>query len=97
MRKRNEEAAWVLSPGHFHIADETKEATLRHSSVMPSTQQFYTVKEAAAILKVSEDTIRRVMKRGLIAFVEISPRTRRIAQRAIDRFIEQGMEVRREA
>jgi excisionase family DNA binding protein len=50
------------------------------------SQQFYTVKEAAAILKISEDTLRRMMRRRQIAYTEITPRTRRISQKALDEF-----------
>lgn len=48
-------------------------------------EQFYTVKEAAGILKVSQDTVRRMITSGIIRAKQISPRVRRISQKELDR------------
>jgi len=48
-------------------------------------EQFYTVKEAATILKVSQDTVRRMITIGIIRAKQISPRVRRISQKELDR------------
>ena len=55
-----------------------------------SRDQFYTVKEAASILKMSDDTIRRMMNRGAIKFIRVGKRMRRISQKALDELAERG-------
>jgi excisionase family DNA binding protein len=47
-------------------------------------QRFFTIKEVAHELRVSVDTIRRMIRRGTIDSVEVSPRIRRIPREAID-------------
>lgn len=52
-----------------------------HSSVSPDTAnepEFYTVAKAAAILKVSEKTLRKALKAGRIPSIEVGPGSIRI-------------------
>lgn len=50
------------------------------------SQTFFTVREAAEILKVSPDTVRRMLKRRQLRCVVITERTRRIPLEAINEF-----------
>jgi len=47
------------------------------------TQRFFTIHEAAQILKVSQDTVRRMLRRGQLRCVVITERTRRIPLEAL--------------
>ncbi len=48
--------------------------------------RFYTIAEAAAILKVSEKTIRRALKSGRIPFFEVGPGSLRIPAAGLESF-----------
>lgn len=64
---------------------------LQTVTVLPPARkadQFYTVKEAAGILKVSQDTVRRMIRSGTIRAKQITPRVRRISQKELDRIAE---------
>jgi excisionase family DNA binding protein len=54
-------------------------------------QRFFTIYEAAQILKVSQDTVRRMLRRGQLRCVVITERTRRIPQEALTEFAQKGM------
>ncbi|MBA3823810.1 MAG: helix-turn-helix domain-containing protein [Ktedonobacterales bacterium] len=51
------------------------------------TQRFFTIHEAAQILKVSQDTVRRMQLRCVV----ITERTRRIPLEALNEFAQKGM------
>jgi len=55
------------------------------------TQRFSTIHEAAQILKVSQDTVRRMLRRGQLKCVVITERTRRIPLEALNEFAQKGM------
>jgi len=54
-------------------------------------QRFFTIYEAAQILKVSQDTVRRMLRRGQLKCVVITERTRRIPLEALNEFAQKGM------
>lgn len=56
-------------------------------------QRFYTIRETADLLQVSQDTIRRMLRRGQIKCVVITERTRRIPLEAINEFAQKGMQL----
>jgi excisionase family DNA binding protein len=63
---------------------------------MPSVQriapqQFFTIVEAAELLKVSADTVRRMLRRGQLRCLVITERTRRIPLEAINELVQKGM------
>ncbi len=47
-------------------------------TVKLSEPEFYTVAEAAAVLKVSEKTLRNALKAGRIPYIEVGPGSIRI-------------------
>ena len=59
-------------------------------AIARSVQRFYTIPEAAALLKVSVDTVRRMLKRGQLGCVVITERTRRIPLEAINELAQKG-------
>jgi excisionase family DNA binding protein len=54
-------------------------------------RRFFTPAEVAKELSVSVDTIRRMIRRGEIGFVEVSPRKRRIPREALDILARKGL------
>jgi excisionase family DNA binding protein len=54
-------------------------------------QRFFTIVEAALILRVSADTVRRMVKRGQLRCVVITERTRRIPLEAINDLAQKGI------
>ncbi|MBA2676803.1 MAG: helix-turn-helix domain-containing protein [Ktedonobacteraceae bacterium] len=54
-------------------------------------QRFFTIVEAALILKVSADTVRRMVKRGQLRCVVITERTRRIPLEALNELAQKGL------
>ena len=60
--------------------------------VPPKLQQrFFTIQETANLLKVSQDTVRRMLRRRQLRCVVITERTRRIPLEAINEFAQRGM------
>lgn len=54
-------------------------------------QRFYTIQETAEVLKVSADTVRRMVKRGQLRCVVITERTRRVSFEAINELAQKGV------
>ena len=67
------------------------QGTLDGGDVVPTPQRFFTIPEAATLLKVSADTVRRMLKRGQLKCVVITERTRRIPLEAINELAKRGM------
>ncbi len=65
--------------------------TANNTEAADLTQRFFTVHEAAQILKVSQDTLRRMLRRGQLKCVVITERTRRIPLEALNDFAQKGM------
>lgn len=57
----------------------------------PRAQRFFTICEAAELLRVSTDTVRRMVRRGQLRCVVITERTRRIPMEAINELSQRGM------
>ena len=67
------------------------QGTLDGGGAARAPQRFFTIPEAADLLKVSADTVRRMLKRGQLKCVVITERTRRIPLEAINELAKRGM------
>ncbi|MBA2681864.1 MAG: helix-turn-helix domain-containing protein [Ktedonobacteraceae bacterium] len=61
------------------------------TAAIEPTQRFFTIYEAAQILKVSQDTVRRMVRRGQLKCVVITEKIRRIPQEALNELAQKGM------
>ena len=85
-----------MMPGGFCMSGGTGMAQVTINGAAPDglvrvPQRFYTIIEAADLLKVSADTVRRMVRRGQLRCVVITERTRRIPLEAINELVQKGM------
>ncbi len=64
---------------------------LRETEQEHHLQRFFTIHEAAEMLQVSIDTVRRMLRRGQLKCVVITERTRRIPLEALNEFVQKEM------
>ena len=64
---------------------------LQETERVHNPHRFFTICEAADLLRVSADTVRRMVRRGQLRCVVITERTRRIPMEAINELAQRGM------
>jgi len=55
----------------------------------PASERLYSIAEVADLWQVSRDTIERLLRSGLLRFVQVGPRRRRIPASALDEYLEE--------
>jgi len=60
---------------------------MAHPDPPNQSRRFFTIEEVARELRVSVDTVRRLIRRGKLGCVQVTARIRRIPREALDLYV----------